>query len=299
MTDKSKIILKPNINNTCGKSYNLLNVKLLNECNGKCSFCIAAGTPHKQSSPYESFVETINSLSQFSKVDILGGEPTLYKDLVNIVRGIRPYKKEIGIISNASNLQVLIDCLPYIDSLTLSIHSFNYSKNPTGIIVDEKKLSELNRCKNNVETIAATVISTDTISDLNEIKKYADKAKQLGFSAIKLMELITSNEDINFIDLQDLLKNFNIHQKNATLKGCFFELPELSEYLGIKTYIKLCCPYNNIFKAKDFGIPEIEYQHDYINVVQPDCTVTDSWVYESFENKILNGGKYNVNYLEK
>ena len=81
------------------------------------------------------------------------------------------------------------------------------------------------------------------------------------------MAFFSISSGVNFIDLQDLLVEFKIHQKNATLKGCFFELPELSKYLNIKTYIKLCCPYNNIFKARDFGIPKIEYQHDYINVI--------------------------------
>ena len=150
-----------------------------------------------------------------------------------------------------------------------------------------------------VDTVLLINKIQDDFPELEEIKDYAKKAKELGFSAIKLMELVTSNENIDFIDLQDLLIKFGIHQKNATLKGCFFELPELSEYLGIKTYIKLCCPFNNVFKAKSFGIPDIEYQHDYMNVIQPDCSVTDSWIYDSFDNKILNGDDVNVNYLKK
>lgn len=297
--DKEQIILKPSLNSICGKSYNLLNIKLLNACNGKCSFCIASGTPYKKSANASNFIKTANSLKEFSNVDVLGGEPTLYPQLVEVVKGIRPYKKQIGIISNGSNLKVLEQCLPYIDTLTLSIHSFDYSKNSSGIVIDEKELKTLNKIKGKVETICAVVITKETVSNLKEIKKYAQKAKKLGFSAIKLMELSTSNEKIDFIDLQDLLIKFNIHQKNATLKGCFFELKDLSRYLKIKTYIKLCCPFNNIFKARNFGIPKIQYQHDYINVIQPDCSVTDSWVYESFENKILNGGKLNVNYIKK
>lgn len=294
-----EIQLKPSNHCICGHSYNLLNIKLLNSCNGKCSFCIAAGTPYKKSTDSDSFIETANSMNKFSKVDILGGEPTLYPDLLKIVQGIRPYKKEIGIISNASNLNVLKQCLPFIDTLTLSIHSFDYSKNSTGIIVNETELKSLNKVKGNVETISAVVVTKETVSNLKEIKEYAKKAKKLGFSAIKLMELVTSNENIDFIDLQDLLIKFGIHQKNATLKGCFFELPNLSKYLKIKTYIKLCCPFNNIFKAKCFGIPKIEYQHDYINVIQPDCSVTDRWTYDKFDNKVINGDDLNVNYIKK
>lgn len=299
MEIKEKIVLKPSQKSICGNSYNLLNIKLLNSCNGKCEFCIAAGTPFKSSTNAQRFIETANSMTNFTKVDVLGGEPTLYPDLVKVLKGIRPYKKEIGIISNGSNLKVIKECLSYLDTVTLSIHSFDYSKNSTGIYINEKELKDLNKSKGKVETIATVVVTNKTVSNLKEIKAYARKAKKLGFSAIKLMELVTSNENLDFIDLQDLLIDFGIHQKNATLKGCFFELPKLSKYLKIKTYIKLCCPYNNVFKAKSFGIPTIEYQHDYMNVIQPDCTVTDSWVYDSFDNKVLNGEDLNVNYLKK
>lgn len=299
MDNKEKLILKPSKNSICGNSYNLLNIKLLNGCNGKCEFCIAAGTPVKKSTDAQKFIDTANSMTKFSNVDVLGGEPTLYPDLVEVLKGIRPYKKRIGIISNGSNLKIIKECIPYLDTVTLSIHSFDYSKNSTGIVINEQELKDLNKNKEKTEIIAAVVVTNKTVSNLKEIKFYAKKAKKLGFSAIKLMELVTSNENMDFIDLQDLLVNFGIHQKNATLKGCFFELPELSKYLKIKTYIKLCCPFNNIFKAKSFGIPDIEYQHDYMNVIQPDCSVTDSWVYDSFDNKVLNGDDLNVNYIKK
>ena len=299
MDNKEKLVLKPSKKSICGNSYNLLNIKLLNGCNGKCEFCIAAGTPFKKSTDAQKFIDTANSMTRFSNVDVLGGEPTLYPDLVEVLKGIRPYKKRIGIISNGSNLKIIKECIPYLDTVTLSIHSFDYSKNSTGIVINEQELKDLNKNKEKTEIIAAVVVTNKTVSNLKEIKFYAKKAKKLGFSAIKLMELVTSNENMDFIDLQDLLVNFGIHQKNATLKGCFFELPELSKYLKIKTYIKLCCPFNNIFKAKSFGIPDIEYQHDYMNVIQPDCSVTDSWVYDSFDNKVLNGDDLNVNYIKK
>lgn len=299
MNNKEQITLKPSSNCICGNNYNLLNIKLLNGCNGKCKFCIASGTPLKKSASAQNFIDTANSMTNFSKVDILGGEPTLYPDLVKVLKGIRPYKKNIGIISNGSNLKIIKECIPYLDTVTLSIHSFDYAKNSSGIYIDEKELIRLNKNKGNTEIIAAVVATNKTISNLKEIKAYARKAKKLGFSAIKLMELVTSNEDVDFVDLQDLLIKFGIHQKNATLKGCYFELPKLSKYLKIKTYIKLCCPYNNIFKAKSFGIPKIEYQHDYMNVIQPDCSVTNSWVYDSFDNKVINGDNLNVNYIKK
>jgi hypothetical protein len=61
MEKKEKIRLKPSQNSICGSSYNLLNVKLLNGCNGKCEFCIAAGTPVKKSADAQRFIDTANS----------------------------------------------------------------------------------------------------------------------------------------------------------------------------------------------------------------------------------------------
>ena len=92
MDNKERIVLKPSQNSICGNSYNLLNIKLLNSCNGKCEFCIAAGTPFKKSADAQKFIGTANSMTKFSKIDVLGGEPTLYPDLVKILKGIRPYK---------------------------------------------------------------------------------------------------------------------------------------------------------------------------------------------------------------
>ena len=97
MKKREKLVLKPSNNSICGKSYNLLNIKLLNSCNGKCEFCIAAGTPFMKSADAQKFIDTANSMTKFSKVDVLGGEPTLYPDLVKVLKGIRPYKKDIGI----------------------------------------------------------------------------------------------------------------------------------------------------------------------------------------------------------
>lgn len=165
MNNKEELLLKPSLNTICGKSHNLLNIKLLNSCNGKCSFCIAAGTPYRKSSEAEEFIKTANSMKNFSKVDVLGGEPTLYTDLVEVLKGIRPYKKEIGIISNGSNLKVIKQCLPYLNTVTLSIHSFDYSKNSTGIIINEKLLKELNKDKGKVEIIATVVITKETVSN--------------------------------------------------------------------------------------------------------------------------------------
>lgn len=296
-------MLKPNINNVCGKSYNLLNAKLTSDCNGSCKFCIASGAYKAPKTSLEKMIKTTIDLDKFQDVDVLGGEPTLYKDLFPYLQAIRPKKTGmISIITNGSNIEVLMNVKQFLDRITISIHHYDLNKNKeiVGVTINEQLLKELNASKGNTETVLACVICKENIGTMDDINSLAEKAKEWGFSAIKLMEVITMNEEYDgYVDLQDLLLPYGIHQKNPTLKGCHFELEELGNQLGIKTYIKLCCPYSNIHKANNFGVPKIEYQENYMNVIHPDGTVTDSWVYTSYENQILNGKEILVNYEEK
>ena len=294
---------KPNINNVCGKSYNLLNAKLTSDCNGSCSFCIASGAYKYPKTALDEMIDKTISLDKFQDVDVLGGEPTLYKDLYPYLEAIRPKKSGIiNIITNDSNIDALMNVKQFLDRITISIHHYDIDKNKeiVGVSIDENKLKELNKNKGNVETILACVISKENLGTMKDIEILDKKAKRWGFDAIKLMEVITMNIDYEgYVDLQDLLLPYGIHQKNPTLRGCFFELNNLSKYLKIKTYIKLCCPYSNIYKANDFGVAKTEYQKNYMNVIHPDGTVTSSWVYTSFDNSILNGKDVLVNYKEK
>lgn len=284
---------KPNSSNVCGKSYHLLNVKLTNDCNGRCKFCIASGTYKTDQTSVSKMIDATVSLEQFQDVDVLGGEPTLYNDLLLYLEAIRPKKTgKISIISNGSNIDVLMNAKKFLDRIIISIHHYDLHRNKdiVGVFVNEQKLIELNKNKGNTETILASVICKENICTIEEIEILASKAKEWGFDAIKLMEVVTMNDKYSgFVDLQDLLLPYGIHQKNPTLRGCLFELDKLSTYLGIKVYVKLCCPYNNINKRNDYGMPETEYQKNYMNVIHPDGTITDSWLYTSHDNNILNG----------
>lgn len=288
--------MRPNENNVCGNSYSLLNVKLLNQCNGKCAFCIANGTKDYSTCSLEDKVKsTIVSLKKFKNCDVLGGESTLYPYFVEFVKQIRPYVRgNLGVISNGSNIDKLLSTVDYFDTITLSIHNYDLSKNFTKIDIDLDKLDQLNKAAfhTKAETVCAFMVIKSGISTFDEIKKMAEFAKKHYFKAIKLMELSTENLSTDeYIDLQQLLKPYGIHQEVASIGGCFFELPKLSEKLGIKTYVKITCAFNNCFKAKRFGIPELEYQKNYMNVVQPNGEVTDTWMYVKKGNEITGALK--------
>lgn|SRR5574344_1386153 len=293
-----KCILKPCENNVCGKSYSLLNVKLLKECPGKCEWCIASGARCGVPVDWKIIANQIIEMKDFQTVDLLGGEPSIYPHLYDITKAIRPYKKVVRLITNGYNMKAIESVVPLMDRITFSIHHYIPSLNKTGINVDFEALKHINKHRGKCETIMACVCERGGIDNINAMEKYIIRAAELGFSAVKFIELISTNEDNTFVDLQDLLKDYGVHQKNPTLYGCEFILPKTCNTIldnvatknNIKVYIKLTCPFASINKAKVFGIPSnIEYQKNYMNVIHPDGVVTDKWVYEDYSNKVFHG----------
>ena len=95
--------------NSCAGGYgNCLDVKITNQCNAACAFCIERGgySPAPDKTPTELAIATV-SQKDFPTVLILGGEPTLYPGLIEYLQLIRPYKKNIYMTTNGLLLHAL------------------------------------------------------------------------------------------------------------------------------------------------------------------------------------------------
>ena len=238
--------LKPNKENICGRSYHLLNAKLTNDCNGRCEFCIASGTYKAPKTSLNKMIEATIALSQFQDVDVLGGEPTLYKYLEELVKGIAPYKKKITITTNGSNLSCLLPIVEYLDKIIVSIMHYDKEKNKdiVGVNIenDGKLIKEFSKINPQLKLRVNCVMLKSGISTIEDMKKMATYAKQLGFNSLKFSE-VTSPKlyDEEFINISYLLKDYGIHQKDTVTHGCYLEPPILEELFGIKTILNLSC----------------------------------------------------------
>lgn len=88
--------------------YTVVEWKIHNVCNYNCSFC---GLPSKDGSvrwlnieTYKSHIDKITNLCKDIplKIQITGGEPTLFPDLIELLKYIKTKNAEVSLISNAS-----------------------------------------------------------------------------------------------------------------------------------------------------------------------------------------------------
>jgi molybdenum cofactor biosynthesis enzyme MoaA len=136
--------MKPHPNNSCaGKYSDWLEVMLLPECNGSCSWCVEKnGFKPLFKMPTRALLDTIIA-SPYSHIHLLGGEPTLHPDIYLIIKELKSAGKIVSITSNGSFINtsypLMMNAWP--NHLNLSIHNYDLNKNKeiTGIDIYENK----------------------------------------------------------------------------------------------------------------------------------------------------------------
>jgi organic radical activating enzyme len=119
---------------------------LIEKCNGRCSWCIERNGYHPL---YHAPTEEIASAAiRTGKTNIilLGGEPTLYKDLANLINILSSSDRRVWITTNGSLLseKFVLDKLIGIWGVNISIHHYDLSRNKeiTGIHLRQERLEK-------------------------------------------------------------------------------------------------------------------------------------------------------------
>ena len=93
-----------------GRPINSLRISLTQRCNFNCFFCHHEGEHDSGDELTIDEVERIVKLASsqgVKKVKLTGGEPLVRKDIVEIVKRIKPYVNEVSMTTNASRLEDL------------------------------------------------------------------------------------------------------------------------------------------------------------------------------------------------
>ena len=117
----------------------LLQVKIINKCNGRCEFCIDRGNYAPQEVDADKMIEAILSEPDYPTVDITGGEPFLNFDvLLKVLKAIRPYKEYIIVNTNGSLLtrEKVEQLNGLVDLLKIAMH--HYDENINSNIIGTK-----------------------------------------------------------------------------------------------------------------------------------------------------------------
>lgn len=216
--------MKPNKNNYCGGNFtDWLEVMLLPECNANCSWCVEKKGWHPiKRVDWKSIADAAIDSGK-TNIILLGGEPTLYKDLQNIITYLYENGKNVYLTTNGSMLtpEYIMSNLKHLKGINISVHHYNVNKNKeiTGILlpfnidlsVDILKIGGTH-VRFNCNLIKGYIDSKDEI--LECIRQF----KALGADSIRFAELKFDNE--NFINLAKVFDyQFGLNDEPYTC-GC-------------------------------------------------------------------------------
>ena len=122
----------PHTKNFCGGNFqDWLDVMLTPKCNGKCSFCIEkTGFKPTESVNWAVLGDAIIKANK-TNILLLGGEPTLYPALPELIIFLKQMKKNITITTNGGKLmnEDFLRYLQGVSAVNISIHHYELSTN--------------------------------------------------------------------------------------------------------------------------------------------------------------------------
>ncbi|MHA2280097.1 MAG: radical SAM protein [Promethearchaeota archaeon] len=217
--------IPPHPDNFCGGKYqDWLEVMLLPECNGRCEWCIEKTGWHPKEKVHWKIIadEAINTGRK--NIILLGGEPTLYKNLGTIIDYLHTAGLKVYITTNGSRLnrEYIQNELRFLSGINISIHSYNLDDNEsiTGVKLTDDVLKEATYF---LKSIGVNIrfncnLIKDHIYDEEEILSYIRFAQILGADSVRFAEL--RNDQDNFIDLYKIFGDKYGLNDDPYLKGC-------------------------------------------------------------------------------
>lgn len=215
----------PNKHNFCGGAFpDWLEVNLLKQCNAKCSWCIEKIGYHPEK--VVDWLEICKKAIQTDKKNIilLGGEPTLHKQLKNIVHTLSAEDRNVYITTNGSKLtpDFVESNLNGIKGANISIHDYDINNNYriTGLILNLYNLKDaINKLHKmdvsvrfNCNCIKDYVCSEDTV------KRYIQFAQNMGADEVRFAEL--KQDENNFINLAKIFNYQYGLNDDPFIEGC-------------------------------------------------------------------------------
>lgn len=179
-----------------------LYVRVGNGCNAHCKFCTYHGQDEGfDFDKFERALKLLKSHNIIGKIQLTGGEPTLYHDrLIKIVNLVRQYfpDKFLGINSNGHDLLTLIELKDLVDNFAISRHHYDDSRN--AMIFDCNTVPLSNQLKVFIDIVGSnkvhfscTMLKSD-IGNIEEVKKYLTFCSSIGCEDVGLVTLMDTNQ---------------------------------------------------------------------------------------------------------
>lgn len=214
----------PHPSNSCAGAYDdWLEVNLLPQCNGSCSWCVEArGKRMEREVHWETLAKCIIPRPE-SNIILLGGEPTLSDDLGALVVRLSLAGKMVWVTTNGSRLSEEYVMLHLRDlcGLNISIHHYDLAENEriVGVAIPDEQLASA------IGLLADAAVQVRL--NCNCIKGYIDSpesaeaylewAARLGILRVRFAEL--KEEDDMFVSLVDVFPGQGLVEEPFS-QGC-------------------------------------------------------------------------------
>jgi len=200
--------MKPYHANSCAGHYaDWLEVMLTPHCNGSCSWCVEAdgyrpGVP----ATWREIAATALATGK-KNIMLLGGEPTLYPDLGDLVQALVMKDRQVYLTTNGSKLtsKFIFDNLQGVAGVNISIHDYGLMRNAqvTGILLHKSLLAEVveqlridSRVRFNCNLIQGHIDSGTRVCS------YIAFAHEMGANCVRFAELRGDVE--RFVNVKDI-----------------------------------------------------------------------------------------------
>jgi len=261
----------PNPNNFCGGNFqDWLEVYLTSKCNGKCLWCIDKKGFHPKE--HVSVNVLVKKIVESGKKNIilLGGEPTLYPNLQELIRKLNIEHKNVYLTTNGSNLDKRFVDLNLIGltGLNISIHDYNlrYNYFITGIYINnlEEKLKNIQL--SGIEVRLNCNCIKGYIDNKDKVLEYIEFAKNMGVHKVRFAELKDSDEE--FVNLVKMFTyNYGLNEDPYKL-GCNHN----TVINGVNVNFRLMCGFQTNFRPKPKNPKQIGKNVLYYNGI-----IYDGW----------------------
>lgn len=213
----------PSNKNFCGGAFpDWLEVNLTDKCNGTCSWCIERNGYHpvKKVKWFEIAIAVLKHGAK--NIILLGGEPTLYSNLKEMINVLEAAGRNVWITTNGSLLtpEFIEEKLLNIKGINISIHHYSLNESITGVKISKSVLisaiQQLHKNGSNVRMNCNCI--SGFIDNTHEITKYILFCKEIGADKIRFAEL--KQDDDGFVDLAKALNYKYGLNHNPFLYGC-------------------------------------------------------------------------------
>ena len=217
--------MQPHFRNFCrGNFQDWLEVMLEPKCNGNCFFCIEKNGFKPKPIDWLTLAGKILKTEK-NNILLLGGEPTLYPDLKNLIEAIKYNNRNIYITTNGGKLMIenfAKDNLSSITGINISIHHYDLERNRriTGISLIEKPLINVIKwfkSKNITVRINCNCIDGE-IGSKEEILEFINIAKKWGVDSVRFAELKNNDKFIDLAKIFDYQYGLN---DDPFMYGCY------------------------------------------------------------------------------